>query len=161
MIHHEWFDTYTSTEKVEQIEVDSTIISENNWNEFLDKYGVSGKLTNENTTDDGNLIREYSRAGKQYRIELSADYAIAEIQVTSLNLAGKVVGFHRIRGFAGPWQYIIYAVLLDIVGVSLIIFAVTGAFLWLKMLKNDLIAWVIFIGGFLYVMSIMLYLMLV
>ena len=30
-----------------------------------------------------------------------------------------MVGLHRIRGFAGSWQYMVYGVLLDLVGISL------------------------------------------
>ena len=161
MIHYERFDTYHRDEQVKKIEVTPNQVSQENWAKFLLENGVSGKLTNEKATNGGGLVREYSRAGREYEVTLSADNNSVEIKTSQANLPGFVVGLHRIRGYSGPWQYQVYAILLDLVGVSLILFAVTGAILWLKLLKNDLIAWGIFAAGLLYVGVVMAYLMIV
>ena len=161
MIHYESFDTYDRQESVKTVTVDAGQLSDENWKGFLNKNGISGKLTDEKTTAEGHLIRKYSRAGKEYQVKLEPDNNLAEIKTTEANLPGFVVGLHRIRGFNGPWQYWIYAVLLDLVGLSLILFAITGAILWLTLLKNNLVAWIIFVAGFVYVAAVISYLMLV
>ena len=159
MIHYESFHTYDREESIKVIQVGSDQVSGANWDDFIAENGVSGKLTNETTTPEGNLIREYSRAGKQYQLTLMANENQVELKIKQANFPGFIVGLHRIRGFNGPWQYQVYAVLLDLVGVSLILFAITGAILWLKLLKNDIVAWIIFIAGFVYVSAVMVYLM--
>ena len=159
MIHYEKFKTYQRQESTQSIKVDdSSEISEANWSEFLSKNGVSGKLTNETTAPDGSLVRRYFRAGQETEIKINPE-GLVEISTSKANLAGHIVGLHRIRGFDGPFPYLVYAILLDLVGISLVLFAITGAILWLKLLKNDPWAWVVFIAGFIYVAAIVGYLM--
>ncbi len=161
MIHYEWFNTYERDEEVVQIEVSGDQVSEENWANFLSENGISGKLTNERESPEGDIIREYARASKEHQVTLSVQNNQVEIITYKTNIAGFMAEIHRIRGYSGPWQYQVYAVLLDIVGISLIVFAITGAILWLKLLKNDVFAWAIFAAGLIYVGVVMLYLMIV
>ena len=161
MIHYEAFSTYERDEVIEEVTLDSEIHSDAQWEQFLDKYRVSGKLTNESTLQNGALVRKYEKAGRLTEITLMADGRKAEIKTSSGNLPAILVGFHRIRGFEGPWQYWIYGALLDVVGISLILFAITGTILWMKLLKNSRIAWIIFIAGFIYVAAVFSYLSMV
>lgn len=158
MIHHDWFKTYDQQEEVLEVEVDPGEVSVDNWDHFLAKNNVSGRLTKENINSSGDLVREYNNASAHFKITVNEDQGLVKINTRKMNTAGTIVGFHRIRGFKGPWQYYVYAILLDAVGVSLILFAITGAILWLKLLKSDPLAWVIFIAGFVYVAAVMTYL---
>ena len=74
-----------------------------------------------------------------------------EIIKTTKSNANAFFGIHRTRGYGGPIQYNLYAFLLDILGVSLIIFTITGIIMWFKVLKNNRWAWIIFIAGLVYV----------
>ncbi len=161
MIHHEWFQTYDQLKEELEIEVDPVEISGDNWNKFLTKNHVSGRLTKENINSSGDLVREYNNASAHFEVIVHEDQNLVEINVRKLNIAGTIVGFHRIRGFGGPWQYNLYAFLLDVVGISLILFAITGVVLWLKLLKNDPIAWIVLISGFVYFGVILTYLLVV
>jgi len=159
MIHFNFFGTYDLEDSELQITVEPMEVSNENWSRFLKNNGVSGKLTKESTSALGDLTREYSRAGTHFKVTLLKDRNQVDIAVKKGNLSNKIVGFHRIRGYEGPLQYIIYAFLLDLVGVSLILFAITGIVLWLKLLKNNGIAWAVFLLGLVYVTSIVIYLM--
>lgn len=161
MIHHEWFDTYEREEAINTIQIDPIETSDTRWPEFLTKNGVSGKLINENTSPSGDLIRKYSRAGKEFHVSISPDQKSVEIKTFKGNFPGFVVGLHRIRGFGGSWQYNFYALMLDVVGISLILFAITGAILWLQLLKKDRVAWIVFGVGFIYVVAIIACLMII
>ncbi len=161
MIHYEYFNTYQRDETTIQIDASTGNFDEEQWSRLLTEYGITGKLTGENSGADGSLMREYSRAGKQHQVKLDTKTGTVEIKTSKSNLPGMVVGWHRIRGFEGSWPYQIYAVLLDVVGVSLILFAITGAILWLKLLKGDPWGWALFIAGFVYVTAVVSYLMIV
>jgi hypothetical protein len=52
--------------------------------------------------------------------------------------------------FEQSLPYSLYAFLLDVLGLGLIVFTITGIIMWFKLLKNSTIAWVIFISGFIY-----------
>ena len=161
MIHYDFFKTYDWDETEIEMVLESAEFSEEKLQQFLSKNAISGKLINENLQSSGDWTRKYSRAGNEHVLRFYADESILKITTRQAKLPGFIVGLHRIRGFEGPWQYIVYGVLLDVVGISLILFAVTGAILWMKLLKNDWIAWVVFGAGFLYVASILAYLLIV
>jgi len=161
MIHYEWFQTYDQQEEILEIEVEPGEISVDNWDQFLAKNHVSGRLTKENINSSGDVVREYSNASAHYKVTVIEDQDLVEIKARKMNTAGTIVGFHRIRGFGGPLQYNLYAIMLDLVGISLILFAITGMILWLKLLKNNIFAWVVLISGFIYVGAIVTYLLVV
>ena len=61
-----------------------------------------------------------------------ADVAIAS---TDFNAAGTMNGFHRLRSFGGGMLYDVWAVFYDAAAIALIIFALTGVYLWWKLSK--------------------------
>jgi len=161
MIHYKLFQTYDQKQEELEIEVGPAEISGDNWNKFLTKNDVSGRLTKENVNSSGDLVREYNNASANFKVTLNKAHDLVKINVRKKNAAGTIAGIHRISGFGGPLKYNLYAILLDVVGVSLILFAITGVILWLKLLKNDPIAWIVLISGFVYFGAVLTYLLVV
>ena len=161
MIYHDFFKSYDHQEQVISLQVSPNEISEENWTSFLHKHDVKGRLVRENFRKSGDLFREYADAGNNFRITIFKNRNEVEIKSTHKNLAGNIVGLHRLRGYGGPFQFNLYAFLLDLTGIGLIIFAITGIILWLKLLKHNKIAWAILILGFLYVSAVVSYLIFV
>lgn len=160
MMYHSWFN-HDNKEQVLSVKVNPSEISDENWDLFIDEHAIKGRLVRENYTESGDLNREYSGVGINYKIKIFKNKNEVEIKSTKLNLFGTLIGFHRLSGFGGPLQYNLYALFLDLVGFSLILFAITGVILWLKLLKNDKIAWIILALGFVYVSFIVGYLLIV
>lgn len=157
MIYHDYFKV-TKKEDSVSVAVLSGQLTEANWPSFLDQHKIHGRLVKENLDRKGNLIRRYEKVGQATEVIIFKDNRSVQIIRKELNLAGKIIGLHRIRGYGGKIQYNIYAILLDITGISLILFAITGVILWLKLLNHNKVAWIILILGFLYVSSIIGYL---
>jgi len=161
MIYHEWFKVERTTDSPQSIQVKPEEITDSNWSIFLKKNNIEGRLIKEDIAPSGEIIRNYSSASGNSKITISPEKNLVEISTTNLNRPGHIIGLHRMRGYGGPLVYNLYAFLLDIVGISLILFAVTGVILWLKLLKNNLIAWLMLVLGFLYVGAVVGYLVLV
>lgn len=149
MIHHDWFSHEPSKETL-TVDLETIPASEPDWRTLIDQYGIGGRLIRENTNQAGALFREYAGAAGSTRITLLSDVQQAEIVRTTKTTADAIIGIHRQRGYGGPLQYNLYALLLDLIGVSLIVFTITGVIMWFKLLKNHKVAWIIFIGGFIY-----------
>ncbi len=160
MMYHSWF-SHDNKEQVFTIKVNPSEISDENWDKFIEKHGIQCRLVRENYTKSGDLNREYAGVGVNYKITIFKNINEVEIKSSKMNLSGTIIGFHRLRGYGGPLQYNLYAMLLDLVGLSLILFAITGVILWLKLLKNNKIAWAILISGFIYVSLVIGYLLFV
>ena len=161
MIYHSWFQTHDNGEQVLSVKVNPSEISGNNWGRFMREHDIEGRLIRENFTNSGDLKRKYASAGSDFMITIFKDKNEVEIKSTKRNLAGTIIGFHRLRGFGGPLQYNLYAILLDVVGLSLILFAITGVIMWLKLLKHNKFAWIILISSFVYVSLVVSYLLFV
>ncbi len=161
MIYHSWFSSNDNQEQVLSVKVDPSEVSDDNWELFRNKHSIKGRQTREYLTESGDLYREYVGAGSNFKITIFDEKNEVKIKSVKRSLAGTIIGFHRLRGYGGPLQYNIYALLLDAVGLSLILFAITGVILWLKLLKNNKIAWTILISGFVYVSLIIGYLLFV
>lgn len=149
MIHHNWFSHERQSETI-AADLDALPGSEQDWRALTAKYKIKGRLVREQSANKGEIVREYASAAGSTRITIFSDKNQLEIIRTSKSAADAVVGIHRQRGYGGPLQYSLYALLLDLLGISLIVFTITGIIMWFKLLKNHKIAWIIFIGGFIY-----------
>ena len=158
MIHHEWFKVDRNIGSPITIQVKPENISVEHWDDFLSQNNIEGRMTREDVSKSGEIVRTYSSARGNSKITISPDKNSVEISTTKLNRSGHIIGLHRMRGYGGPMIYNLYAFLLDLTGISLILFAVTGVILWFKLLKNSIIAWLILILGFFYVAAIIGYL---
>lgn len=158
MIYHDTFKVERNENPVVKVDIKTADINKASWASLLSKHHINGRLIKEHINHKGELIRVYESANSNTRIVISKNRRTAEIKTTELNLSGSIIGLHRMRGFVGSLKYQLYAFMLDITGVSLILFSVTGVILWLKLLKFNRIAWVIFFCGFLYVGAVIVYL---
>ena len=142
------------------ISLDKLPGSDLEWDEFARNNDIKGRKTREQKDKADNLIVEYSHAGGFARIDIPNSSREAKISYNHKGTGNAIIGIHRQRGYGGNWIYNLYALLLDVIGISLIIFVVTGIIMWFKLLKNNRIAWVIFISGFIYVgitMALLMY----
>ena len=133
---------------------------ENEWALFAKEQNIEGRKTRENTDKSGNQTVEFAHAGGSANIVFSNNKQEAVITFSHKKTGNAIIGIHRQRGYGGGWVYNLYAFLLDIIGISLILFTITGIIMWLKLLKNSRIAWIIFISGFIYVgitMAVLMY----
>ena len=155
MIHHKTFhqDPIKTT-----LEVDVDITSENDWTQLIRDRKIKGRM-NKEVRKEGQWIREYASAEQFSRLSYDVETARLTINRNDQHFANALKGIHAQRGYRGPLPYLIYAFLLDMVGLSLIIFTITGVILWFQLLKNDRIAWIIFAAGFLYFASTIFVLM--
>lgn len=150
MIHHSWF-SHEPTKETTIVKLDHIPSSDADWRTIADQYEVSGRLVREHTNQMGNLIREYERAGGSVRLVVRPNQKDMEMIRTTKSSTDAIIGIHRQRGYGGLLQYNLYAFLLDMLGVSLILFTITGVIMWFKVLQNNRVAWIIFVAGLVYV----------
>ncbi len=147
MIHHTWFNQEGSTESRS---VEISLETDEDWSDLKKEHGIKGRLVNKGKNQAGMFFREYASASQSCTVEYDAQHAKAEIRRVHKSTANALVGIHRQRGYQGPFKYLVHAFLLDLIGISLIVFSVTGLIMWFKLLKHNNIAWFVFIGGLVY-----------
>ena len=60
------------------------------------------------------------------------------------NARNILVGFHRMHGYGGGWLYNIWLVFYDLASLSLILFAVSGTYLWWRLARRR---WLVGLAG--------------
>lgn len=146
MIHHKAFNQKPVKTNYG---VHREIKSENDWTQLISDEHINGRMTKEIHKED-QWMREYSSAEQFSKLSYDGTEKMVSITRTDKSLTNALIGIHRQRGYHGTLPYFIYAFLLDLVGLSLILFTITGVILWFQLLKNDRLAWIIFAAGFLY-----------
>jgi hypothetical protein len=69
-----------------------------------------------------------------------------------------VIGFHRLHGFQGGILYLIWAFFVDIISLAMIIFGITGIFMWYKSTKKRVWGWLLLSVTYIYCFATVLYL---
>lgn len=154
MIHHSSFPRENTTQKIELITTPDQLSEQNIWS-LLDRYNVKGRVMNKQENDKGEWTIKFVNSKSNTTVTASTDRTLLTIEEQRKDAAHAFMDIHRQRGYGGPLAFNIYAVLLDVMGVSLILFAVTGLVMWFKILKFNRLAWVIFIAGAVYFFGIM------
>ncbi len=152
-IHHNAFN-HQSLSTSEELEIDATNFDENDWLDFIRMNHIKGRLTKKDVRD-GKVTRQYQAAGSNTKITYSPSSGMMSIERNQKSRAGAFFGIHRQRGYGGGLRYDIHAFLLDLTGIALILFSITGVIMWMRLLKNNRIAWIIFCLGLGYYACIM------
>lgn len=129
------------------------------YSEFLRQtYHLSGQRQKPRRLEDGSWRFRYSRPGMNYEALVSAEGDSVKITESSGSLSLTLGGFHRLHGYGGGWLYDLWSLFYDLASLSLIIFAVTGVYMWYKLMPKKRLGWLLLGGSFVYTLATFLYL---
>ena len=157
MIYHDQFD-HDSVNKNELVGFNSLSASDQDLQNWAEDHNVPGRLVKSYSNSAADHVVEYANARTHTRITIMAVTNQIQVSQTTKSNNDSLVGIHRNLGYGGGLTYNVYAFLLDALGISLILFTITGIFMWMHLLKNNRWAWIIFLGGLVYFGSVLLYL---
>lgn len=98
-----------------------------------EKFGYKGRQLHRKE-NNGNYIFQYNFQGTNNEITLtpSQDTLYIRSGKQQMNLISFSTKLHHMRGFSGGLEYTLWAVFYDLTAISLIVFAITGILLWIK-----------------------------
>jgi len=103
--------------------------------EIKQQFDISGRM-NYSRNMQKEIIYSFSRPGMRHTVVVHANLdslSITRFEKMTLGEVSKRI--HRLHGFNGGTLYLIWAILLDLVAVSMILFSITGILLWLRARK--------------------------
>lgn len=159
MVHHDTFKSKEVSRHQETISITPEIVEGKNWENFLKKHSVHGRLENEWTSQQGELVRRYEAPEVHFKFTINADKQSLTLETFKWNFNATMNELHRLRYYKGPLTFWLYAFMVDITAIALIIFVITGIVLWLRILKDKWIGWLMLILGACYVGLVMFYMM--
>ena len=98
-----------------------------------EQTGIRGQRSPGRREGNGGWRFQYFRPGHLATVVVAPDLQSAQVSEQQLGWQRILVGFHRLHGYGGGWLYDIWAVLYDLASLSMIVFAVTGVWLWARL----------------------------
>lgn len=122
-------------------------------------FDLGGKPTQKARARDASWRFRYVRPGTIHEVVVTPAADSVTIKTRQDNLLETTIGFHRLHGYGGGMLYNFWALLYDLASFSLIVFALTGIYLWYKLTKKRLLGWICLGLSYAYAAVTMLYLM--
>lgn len=136
LTHHQWFGEGEGKEeeKTVQLEALPEVLGKEGISYFRETFYLKGKAERPQYRDNGEVMLEYQKPGTRYEVLIAPDRQTAKIHTFHESAYDVGVVLHRMHGYGGGGLlYDVYIFMMDLSSLSLILFAVTGVFLWLKL----------------------------
>ncbi len=147
MVHHDWFPHAepVATTRTEPLEF-AAVEDPKAYSLYLQQtFDLRGKRQEPRRGDDGSWRFRYFRPGTFHEAVVAADGKSVTITSRDETAHATMVGYHRLHGYGGGWLYDVWAVLYDLASLSMILFAISGIYLWYRLTRRKLVGW-IFLG---------------
>ena len=106
------------------------------------ELAVEGRIQQLEQLDDGWRAYVHTVSHDTYLTWRPGDPEV-EVLVRDRNLAASLTKLHKIHGLKGSRSFVLFAIMLDVVSVAMIVFAVTGVYLWWKIKRKHTLGWAI------------------
>jgi hypothetical protein len=98
-----------------------------------------------------------NRPGTMIRVDIPANEHQIHLSTQTTGLVGTLIMLHKVNGYDDQLLFDLYALFCDLAGASLILFALTGIYLWWKSTKNHTLGILCLTASIAYAAAMMLY----
>ena len=142
ILHDKLFGARPPTETAREVKLATPVSSDpNELQSVLEKQlGLHGQAASPRKRRDGTWELTFSRPGDVQRALVHTDGRV-EVAESKANFIGSLKAFHRLHGYSGGGLYVFWAVLYDIASASMILFALSGIYLWFKITRRRALGW--------------------
>jgi hypothetical protein len=160
MTHHDWFPGGDPRRSVREESLAPALGADPEaYSALLQRrFGLSGKRQPPSRMKDGSWKFVYVRPGVTHEAIVPVSGDRVRIARSDVDARGALVGFHRLHGYGGGWLYDLWAVAYDLSSAAMVVFAVSGIYLWYKLTKRRLLGWVLLAISFAFATGTVLYL---
>ena len=109
------------------------------------ELGITGKVEWINALDNGDLEVEILNPREFHLVKVQVASGTLQHETRPHSAYETLSVLHRVHGYGGEMVYNIYLVAMDLASLSLLIFVITGVYLWLKVIKRKVLGW-LFLG---------------
>jgi len=120
-----------------------------------DRYDYKGRY-NYRQLNNGNWDFYFNFPGDQIKVTLTPAQDTLFIQHTEIERTLKTIShhLHGMRGFTGGWVYTTWALFYDLSAAAMILFGITGIYMWFRGRKRFPSGWWYLVAGIIFPMAI-------
>lgn len=121
------------------------------------KYHLTGRSFIDENKE--NVIVDFSHPGTIASVKVLRSNDSVYVEVKKGNVNTVMHQYHRLHGYEGGWNYFAWAFMYDLSAIAMIVFSITGLYLWFKTERRRLAGWLVFLGSTILTFSTIYYLM--
>lgn len=160
LIHRDLIPERQSDKETVRLRLSTThIVSPDDLSDHLqEKLGIRGKPAPPRQLKDGRVRIDYFRPGDYSRVTVSAAGDSVVHLRERYDLRRTLIGMHRMHNYGGSILYLLWVLLYDLASMSLILFGLTGIYMWYKLTQNRKLGWVLLAISYGYTAATILFL---
>ena len=160
LIHGEWFPNESPVKSTREEPLTTAVgASPEEYSVVLQKqFGLAGKRQPPSRTKGGAWKFAYAHPGVSYEAVIPPAGGTVLITTTQFSGRQTLVQFHRLHRYGGGWVYDLWMVMYDLASAAMIVFAISGIYLWYKLTPRRLLGWALLAISFLFTAGTLLYL---
>jgi hypothetical protein len=160
MAHRPWFVTAPPAPTTQTAALESTdaLPAEQLATEVQKKLGLAGRIQFPQKQPAEMTRFWVVRPGTMIRVDVPAQEHLIHVTTQRVGLVGTLIMLHKVCGYDGQLIFDAYAFFCDLSGLSMILFAISGVYLWWKRVKNHFWGALCLIASCAYAAGMMLYL---
>jgi hypothetical protein len=139
MVHRPWFVSPPPAPTTQTAELDpgaAALPAGQLAAEVRKKVGLVGRVQFPQK-QPADLTRFWvNRPGRMVRVDVPAGGGVALITTQRVGLVGTLIMLHKVNGYDDQLLFDAYALFCDLAGLSMIVFAISGVYLWWKRVKR-------------------------
>ena len=112
-----------------------------------DTYGHRGQMSYQQRPD-GSWYFRFHNPGTTYESEIPGDGKSIRLTEIRGGKTDTLVALHRLNGYGDSLMYSLWALLLDVVSLSLVVFAASGIYMWYTTSKRRALGWLMLCTSF-------------
>ena len=127
---------------------------------FRDAFDISARYGFTRKEKDGGFTLVYRKPGVEARVTAHADRDSLSVMTIHNGAAWMWNRMHQLHLFTGGPVYFAWGVVLDIVSIAIILFGISGVYLWyILKARNRRLGWVLIAASVVYSAGTIIYLM--
>ncbi len=149
LVHESWFPRTDPqrTVRSERLELTGNLEPEQVAAALEQRFGIRGKRLEPRSLPDGSWRLNWVRPGTNVEARVWATGDSLSLSTTRQGLRGTLVGFHRLHGYGGGVFYDLWAFMYDFSSAALIVFAVSGLWIWFGRRERNALGWLCLTAG--------------
>jgi hypothetical protein len=160
MVHRPWFVSPSPPPTIQTAVLHSTGAQTNEQiaADVQKQLGLPGRIQFPQKQPD-NLVRFWvNHPGTMTRVDVSPKEHRIDLTTQRVGLVGTLIMLHKVSGYDAEPLFDAYALFCDLAGTSMILFPITGVYLWWKTARNHLWGILCLLASCTYAGGMMLYL---
>ncbi len=157
MSKSEWFDHENPAPDVQTVLMAKPLLADDEalYGFLKDTLDIAGRFNN-SWTNQGTTYYEYLSVKKQTVVSLDSSNTLVKIKIAEKNKIGNITAYHRMHKYGGPLAYNLYILLMDLASLALLLFVITGVYMWLNLAKYRWLGLSFLSAGFAYTLWVWL-----